>query len=98
MNSIIQSGPDIPDPTQLTLFDTEVKDAETVQNSTDSAHYSLSTEPLIRSPTYPDEMVLLENGKKFELNHFQKILAGSLLRKSRELVRRSKEINIESQE
>ena len=98
MNSIIQSGPDIPDPTQLTLFDTEVKDAETVQNSTDSANYSLSTEPLILSPTYPDEMVLLENGKKFELNHFQKMLAGSLLRKSRELVRRSKEINIESQE
>ena len=89
MDLIFVNRPETPDPypDQLTLFDIEYN-AETVRNSTDSAPLCLSTEPHVRSPTDPAEMVLLENGKKFELNHFQRIFASSLLRKSRELVRK----------
>lgn len=93
--NIIEHGPEIPDPSQLTIFDMEAKPAETVQNSTDSATLYLSSEPLIRSPTDLAELIPLENGKKFELNHSQRTLASSLYDKSRELAKKAKDNQIE---
>ena len=94
MDIFLVHGPETPDPTQLELFDMGVKNAETVQNSTDSAQLSLSSETMIRSPTVTDG-IQQGNGKKFELNLNQERFASSLQFKSRELVRKSKEKHIE---
>ena len=74
MYNIIPTCPETPDPSQLDLFDTGAKDAETVQNSTDSAMLTMSNEAMIRSPT-------AEIPGKFDN-------AGSLHRKSRELAKK----------
>jgi hypothetical protein len=81
------SGPETPDPTQLDLFGTGLKETETANCSPDSANDSQQNEVLIRSPT--GDQVYSENGKIFELNEVQKGFASSLHRKSRELVSNS---------
>ncbi len=92
MDILLVPGPETPDPTQLDLFDMDVKNAGTVQNSTDSAELSMSDRIMIRSPTTAcSERVQQEDGKKFELAPIQKIIAGSLYEKSRELVKKSRE-------
>ena len=63
-----------PDPSQLQLFDFDSQETETVKNSTDPVDGIQANEPLIRSPTE-------DPGMKFDS-------AGSLHRKSRELVKK----------
>ena len=89
--NITAAGPETPDPTQLDLFHLDCRNAETQKHSADSAIFSLSNEPLIRSPTDDGYQVQPENGKKFELNETQRSFASSLHRKSRELVQKSRD-------
>ena len=63
-----------PDPSQLELFDFDSRETETVKNSTDSVDGIQANEPLIRSPTG-------DMSGNFDT-------AGSLHRKSRELVKK----------
>ena len=94
MDILLVPGPETPDPAQLDLFDRDVTNAETVQNSTDSAELILSDEIMIRSPTNDrTERAQQENGIKFELSPIQKQIAGSLYDKSRELAKKPKETN-----
>jgi hypothetical protein len=91
--NIIEHGPEIPDPTQLDLFDFGAQEPVTVQNSTDSGEGSQTNETMIRSPTSASDLITSETERKF--NQAQIILAGSLHRMSRELVQKSKEKHFE---
>jgi hypothetical protein len=93
MFTIIEHGPETPDPTQLDLFDFGAQVTGTEKNSTDSVESLPANKTMIRSPTNSimAENVPIENGKEFELNVFQLNMAGSLHKKSRELVQKSKQ-------
>lgn len=93
--NIIERGPEIPDPTQLNLFDFGAHETEPVQHSTDSVESIRLNETMIRSPTEETEVFQLIVVRKFELNESQKELAGALHRKSRALCQSSIERHFE---
>ena len=91
MKTIIGERPEVPRPAQLNLFEEPVH-VETVKNSTDST-VSVTTNDddlRIRSPTGGAPIVT-----KDLLNESSQLLASSLLRKSRELVKKSREKKLE---
>ena len=88
MKTILGDKPEVPDPCQINLFDFCTDKSE--PDSTLVPEVSSQTiDAMIRSPTC-EQPVDPENGKNLNFN--QKVLASSLHRKSRELVRKSIEI------
>ena len=87
MKTIIGERPEVPQPAQLNLFE-ERAHVEPAKNSTDSTGIPSSNDNdlRIRSPTIEVPIVM-----KDELNESSQLLASSLHRKSRELVKKSRE-------
>ncbi len=88
MKTILGDKPEVPDPCQINLFDF-CTDKSEPDRSMLSEVCSQTIDVMIRSPTC-EQPVEPKNGKNLNFN--QKVLASSLHRKSRELVKKSIEI------
>lgn len=85
IESVTASGPECPDPAQLTLFEAGSREIDAITDSLSNDQTVLPDNLHNRSPTFSAD----QTQSKSVFNKEQQVLASSLHRKSRELVKKS---------